>query len=83
MSKATILARKPSATRKYLQTFRRLQKLYRAFACEHGHVGCAAEQGGACTDELLHLIGAADGDVGPYFSKFDQRIVIRRRALTR
>lgn len=83
MSKATALARKPSATRKYMQTFRRLQKLHRAFACEHGHFGCAAEPGGACTDEVLHLIGAADGDGWPYFSKFEQRFVVRRRGLTR
>ena len=63
MSKATILARKLRASRQYLQTFRRLQKLNRAFECERGHFGCAAEPNGACTDELLHLIGkTADDD---------------------
>jgi len=60
MSKAITLARKASATRKYLQTLRRLQKLNRAFACERGHFGCAAEPNGACADDLLRLIGIAD-----------------------
>jgi hypothetical protein len=60
MSKATTLAAKARATRQYLQTFRRLRMLNRAFDCEHGHFGCAAEPNGACTDELLHLIEAAD-----------------------
>lgn len=55
MSKATTLARKVRATRQYMETFRRLQKLNRAFDCEHGHFGCAAEPDGACTAELLHL----------------------------
>jgi len=67
MSKATTLARKVRATRQYLDTFRRLQKLNRAFDCERGHFGCAAEPDGACTDELLRLIGKAadDSDVRP------------------
>ena len=60
MSKASKLATRARATRQYLQTFRRLQKLNRAFTCEHGHFGCAAEPDGACTDELLRLIGGAD-----------------------
>ena len=65
MSKATTLAPKVRATRQYLQTFRRLRKLNRAFGCERGHFACAAETGGACTDELLQLIGktAEDSDV--------------------
>jgi hypothetical protein len=62
MSKATKLASRPHATRQYMQTFRRLRKLNRAFYCEHGHFGCAAEPVGACTDELLHLIGKATDD---------------------
>jgi hypothetical protein len=67
MSKATTLAPKTRATRQYLQTFRRLQKLNRAFGCEHGHFACAAEPNGACTDELLHLIGKAtdESDIRP------------------
>jgi hypothetical protein len=67
MTKATRLAPKARATRQYLQTFRRLRKLNRAFDCEHGHFGCAAEPHGACTDELLRLIGksADDGNVRP------------------
>jgi hypothetical protein len=66
MSKAITLARKPSAARKYLQTFRRLQKLSRAFECERGHFACAADPNGACTEELLRLIGSADdGDAQP------------------
>jgi len=67
MSKATTLARKVRASRQYMDTFRRLQKLNRAFDCERGHFGCAAEPEGACTDELLHLIGEAadDSDVRP------------------
>jgi hypothetical protein len=60
MSKATTLARRPSATRKYMQTFRRLRKLNRAFHCEHGHFGCAAEPDGPCIDELLRLTGSDD-----------------------
>jgi hypothetical protein len=85
MSKASTLARKPAATRKYMQTFRRLQKRYRAFTCEHGHFGCAAEPRGACTEELLHAIGADDDadDGWPYFSKFRQRFTVRRRGLAR
>jgi hypothetical protein len=62
MSKATTLAGKTRATRQYLETFRRLQKLNRAFDCEHGHFSCAAEPDGACTDELLRLIGKPAGD---------------------
>lgn len=67
MSKATTLASKARATRQYLQTFRRLQKLNRAFRCERGHFACAAEPDGACTSELRHLIGKAadDSDVEP------------------
>jgi hypothetical protein len=60
MSKASKLAARAQAARQYLQTFRRLRKLSRAFICEHGHFGCAAEPNGACTDELVRLIGAAD-----------------------
>jgi len=59
MSKATTLASKARATRQYMETFRRLQKLNRAFDCEHGHFSCAAEPDGACTEELLRLIGKA------------------------
>jgi hypothetical protein len=67
VSKATILATKPSAARKYLQTFRRLQQLNRAFDCERGHFGCAAEPDGACTEELLRLLGATDdSDAAPH-----------------
>ena len=62
MSKASTLARRAVATRKYMQTFRRLQKRYRAFACERGHPGCAAEPDGACTEELLRLIGRSPDD---------------------
>jgi hypothetical protein len=62
MSKAATLARRLRASRQYLQTFRRLQKLNRAFECERGHFGCAAEPGGACTEELLRLIGNAEDD---------------------
>jgi hypothetical protein len=62
MSKATTLAGKTRATRQYLETFRRLQKLNRAFDCEHGHFSCAAEPDGACTDELLRLIGKPADD---------------------
>lgn len=61
MSKATTLATRAHATRQYLQIFRRLRKLNRAFDCEHGHFGCAAEPNGACTHELLRLIGAHSG----------------------
>jgi hypothetical protein len=50
--------------RQYMETFRRLQKLYRAFQCEYGHFSCAAEPDGACTDELLHLIGNTADDIG-------------------
>ena len=60
MSRAITLARRPSAARKYMETFRRLQKLNRAFECEYGHFGCAAEPNGACTDELVRLTGVAD-----------------------
>ena len=65
MSKATTLARKIRASRQYMDTFRRLRKLNRAFDCERGHFGCAAEPDGACTEELLHLIGktADDSDI--------------------
>jgi hypothetical protein len=62
MSKASTLASKARATRQYMETFRRLQKLNRAFDCEHGHFSCAAEPDGACTDELLHLIGKSADD---------------------
>jgi hypothetical protein len=62
MSKATTLARRLRASRQYLQTYRRLRKLNRAFECERGHFGCAAEPGGACTEELLQLIGNAADD---------------------
>jgi hypothetical protein len=62
MSKATTLASKARATRQYMETFRRLQKLNRAFDCEHGHFSCAAEPDGACTEELLRLIGKAGDD---------------------
>jgi len=62
VTKATRLAPKARAIRQYMQTFRRLQKLHRAFDCEHGHFGCAAEPDGACTEELLHLIGKAADD---------------------
>ena len=62
MSKAATLATKERARRQYMQTFRRLQKLNRAFDCEHGHFGCAAEPDGACTDEVLRLTGRAADD---------------------
>jgi hypothetical protein len=62
VTKATRLAPKARAARQYMQTFRRLQKLNRAFDCEHRHFGCAAEPGGACTEELLDLIGRAADD---------------------
>jgi hypothetical protein len=67
MSKATRLASKARATRQYMQTLRRLRKLNRAFECEYGHFACAAEPDGACTDELLRVIGKAadDSDLRP------------------
>jgi len=55
MSKAERLATSVQASRNYLRTLRRLSKLDQAHDCEHGHLGCAAEPQGACSDELLHL----------------------------
>jgi len=66
VGKATTLAARARRTRQYMQTFRRLRNLNRAFACERGHFGCAAESDGAFTDELLHLIGSTgDSDAPP------------------
>lgn len=47
------------AVTNYLERWRRACRRREADTCEHGHIGCAAEHWGACSDEAARLFDEA------------------------